>query len=72
MKRTITPLNVFQGDIVEFAVPDFDPIRKFTIPVGTKARFIEWFDESGIMEAELLIPGKGIILTNPDIIVVEN
>jgi hypothetical protein len=78
MKRTIRPDNVEEGDIVEFVMPDFAPKTNTPIPVGTKARFLEWVTEDGVdfsyasvIPIDVVPDTKGWIMTNPNILVVE-
>ena len=76
MKRTIHPMNVAEGDIVEFAEADFY-VKSYTlVPKGTKAKFLEWIEHEGVEYAYAsVIPIdtdiEGWVWTNPDILVVE-
>jgi len=76
MKRTIHPMNVAEGDIVEFMEDDFHGKSNNFIPKGTKAKFLEWIeDEVSEYALASVIPIdtdiEGWIWTNPNILVVE-
>lgn len=74
--RTIHPCNVAEGDIVQFALSDIHIKSGILIPVGTKAKFLEWIEEDGLYFAYASVIPIGLdiqgwVWTNPDILLVE-